>query len=524
MTYDAIVVGGGIAGLTAAAYLGRAGLKALLCEQSDHLGGLVVSFDRDGFVFDGGIRAFENSGIVKPMLKQLGIDAEFIKSPVSVGIGKDFAFLGSPESIRDYETLLAKRFPEEKENIGKIIAEIKKVMGYMDVLYGIENPLFLDSMTSPGYVFKTLLPWLFKYKKNIRQASKLTDPINDHLARFTANRSLIDMITQHFFRATPAFFALSYFSLYLDYNYPLGGTGELVHKIEDYVRGRGVDVMTKTRVVSLDPARHEIRTAAGETFGYGSLVWAADMRSMYDALPTTGMPKAVDERRKMLVGKTGGDSVFTVYLEADVPPAAFASVCGAHSFYTPSPAGLAGRTSDQIDATATDAFDLPDGLAEYFAKTTYEISIPVLRDAHLAPSGKTGLIVSTLMDYGLVARIAAAGHYEAFKKHCERLTLDALVGGAFAILEGKIEGVFSSTPLTIERDTGNREGAITGWAFTNRPMPVESGFASIKKSVETPLCDVFQAGQWTFSPAGLPVSVLTGKLAADAAAKVGRHR
>ena len=34
-------------------------------------------------------------------------------------------------------------------------------------------------------------------------------------------------------------------------------------------------------------------------------------------------------------------------------------------------------------------------------------------------------------------------------------------------------------------------------------------------AIKTPIPGVFQAGQWTYSPAGLPISILTGKLAAD---------
>ncbi|NYJ74260.1 phytoene desaturase family protein [Allobranchiibius huperziae] len=42
-TYDVVIVGGGHNGLTAAAYLSRAGLSVLLLERSDHLGGASVS-------------------------------------------------------------------------------------------------------------------------------------------------------------------------------------------------------------------------------------------------------------------------------------------------------------------------------------------------------------------------------------------------------------------------------------------------------------------------------------------------
>jgi hypothetical protein len=46
-------------------------------------------------------------------------------------------------------------------------------------------------------------------------------------------------------------------------------------------------------------------------------------------------------------------------------------------------------------------------------------------------------------------------------------------------------------------------------------MPAESRLPKILNAVKTPVPGVFQAGQWTYSPAGLPISILTGKLAAD---------
>ena len=60
MSYDVVIAGGGIAGLTSAAFLCKAGYKVLICEKESKVGGLVNSFDYKGFTFDGGIRAIEN--------------------------------------------------------------------------------------------------------------------------------------------------------------------------------------------------------------------------------------------------------------------------------------------------------------------------------------------------------------------------------------------------------------------------------------------------------------------------------
>jgi phytoene dehydrogenase-like protein len=53
-TYDAIVVGGGLAGLTAGVYLSDAGKKVLLLEKEDVLGGLAAGGNRQGVNFDRG--------------------------------------------------------------------------------------------------------------------------------------------------------------------------------------------------------------------------------------------------------------------------------------------------------------------------------------------------------------------------------------------------------------------------------------------------------------------------------------
>jgi len=80
--YDAIVVGAGLAGLTSAAYLNHYGYKTLLLEKGKQTGGLVKTFWYQGFAFDAGIRAFESSGTVFPMLEHLGIDSAFVRNPV----------------------------------------------------------------------------------------------------------------------------------------------------------------------------------------------------------------------------------------------------------------------------------------------------------------------------------------------------------------------------------------------------------------------------------------------------------
>jgi phytoene dehydrogenase-like protein len=526
MEYDAIVTGGGMAGLTATAFLARAGRKVLLLEKEQKVGGLVKSFERGGFLFDAGIRAIENSGIVFPMLRQLGIDIEFLPSTVSVGIERDMMRITTDGSLADYQALLERQFPQSVADIARIIAEVRRVMGYMDVLYGIDNPLFLDLKSDPKYVFQTILPWMLKYLRTMPKVARLMRPVVEHLGTLAADPALVDIIAQHFFQKTPTYFALSYFSLYLDYRYPRGGTGTLPAKLREFILAHGGEILTGTEVVAIDHATHTLRDAAGASHSWRKLVWAADQKALYRVLDISSVPvkarRTVEARKAAIADARGGDSIYTLFLAVDLDPSYFSDIASAHCFYTPRRAGLSGADirdlapgSSAEGAFTRDKARILDWTRRWFDLNTFEISIPVLRDPALAPGGKTGLIVSTLMDHALHRHIRDMGWHEEYQRFCDERIVEVLSGSIFPRLKGAIVDQFSSSPLTLEKISGNADGAITGWAFTNPTMPAVHDLPAIAKSILTPIPDVCQAGQWTFSPSGLPISILTGKLAAD---------
>lgn len=231
----------------------------------------------------------------------------------------------------------------------------------------------------------------------------------------------------------------------------------------------------------------------------------------------------ITERSTFLSDKQGGDSVLSLYLTVDLPPSYFREINTAHFFYTPLLKGLSTLTGDRIKhehgTFLNDQAQVFDWVREFFETTTFEISIPVLRDPNLAPQGQTGLIISTLMDHSFVKQIEQAGWYDAFKLLCQEVIISVLTQSVYPKLEGHILDGFVSTPITIEKRTGNSDGAVTGWAFTNHPVPAVSSMPMIAQSIKTPIPHVVQAGQWTSSPSGFPISILTGKMAADQVAK-----
>jgi phytoene dehydrogenase-like protein len=81
---DVIVVGGGLAGLAAAAFAARAGRSVLLCEQARLIGGRATTQNEGGFLFNLGPHALYNGSAARPILKELGV-AHHGKPPSASG-------------------------------------------------------------------------------------------------------------------------------------------------------------------------------------------------------------------------------------------------------------------------------------------------------------------------------------------------------------------------------------------------------------------------------------------------------
>jgi len=519
---DVIVVGGGIAGLTAALSLADKGKEVLLIEKNEQCGGLMNSFERDGFRFEAGARGLVNAGLVQPLIKEFALDIEILPNPISLGIEDKMLKVDGENSLSLYADVLKDLYPESTDEVDRIIQAIREIIEDMKVLYGVDNPLFAKEKRNILTMAPSVLAWMLKFVRTMYRITRMSIPFEDHLDALAANQSLKDIIGQHFFRGTPAFFALSYFALYDDYIYPKGGVGAFIDKMVEAVGVRGGEIRYGTEIVYVDARNKTLKDSAGSEYRYNTMIWTGDLKALYTMTNDEGIEgRSLDKFRttkQAILAHKGAESVLSVFLAADLAPAFFRERTSGHVFYTPDRRGLGTVHTTELQALlqrwdTVHKEDLYAWLDRFCHYNTFEISIPALRDPDAAPPGKTGIIISTLFDYELTSRIRAKGWYEEFKMRVEELFIKTVASGLYPDLGDKVLFSFSSTPWSIHEWVGSSEGSIVGWSFEGE-IPVVTSMLNMGSSVQTALPDIYAAGKWVYSPAGGPTAIMTGRMAA----------
>ncbi len=158
---DVLIIGAGLAGLSAAISLQEAGRDVQIIESSDRPGGRVTSDIIDGFICD---RGFQLVNANYPALQSLDVikEIDFIRAPrvIEVSLGNDRRALGDPRVAPWTALDKATGTIPEKLSLLRFLASTPK-----------ENQSLEDALKTSGSVyFRALRPFL--------QGVFLTDPKN----------------------------------------------------------------------------------------------------------------------------------------------------------------------------------------------------------------------------------------------------------------------------------------------------------------------------------------------------------
>ncbi|MDX2431264.1 MAG: NAD(P)/FAD-dependent oxidoreductase [Bacteroides sp.] len=136
MTYDFIIIGGGLGGLTAGAKLAKEGKKVLLLEQHDRPGGCATTFKRKEFTMEVGLHEMEGlyprDNKLK-MFEDLGLleRVNFLELPEFYRFINGRQDIVIPHQVEEAKIVLKEAFPGEEEGIDAYfwhMANAKRVM------------------------------------------------------------------------------------------------------------------------------------------------------------------------------------------------------------------------------------------------------------------------------------------------------------------------------------------------------------------------------------------------------------
>ncbi|XP_048871420.1 inactive all-trans-retinol 13,14-reductase [Brienomyrus brachyistius] len=500
---DAIVIGSGIGGLTAAAILAKVGKRVLVLEQHDQAGGCCHSYIEKGFEFDVGLhyigQLHENS-LFRVALDQITEgQVEFIKldqhfDTIVIGGGDERRIYHIHTGKTEMAEHLKQQFPNDTQAIDaffKIMKVSAKKTHYLAALKLIPLWLALFLLKSRiAHLFSPIFKW----------ASTSATLMNN---RLTSNKDL-HLIFSYFFYGVPPKDSSTVINALLLHHYkrgayyPKGGASEIPFHIIPVIQKAGGNVLVRAPVCCI--LVDEKERAYGVTVKRGTeevkvlapvVISNAGVFTTYQKLlpPEIQAKPEIQERLNMM--KHGRGS-FLVFAGFDATQEELGIVSTNSWLY---------KTNDMDDMM--DCFfslskeEAPDNIPMMF------ITFPSAKDptAKVRHPGKSWMTLLTMVNYEWFEEWTDTGvkrrgsEYEAYKMRYANTLFDWACEH-FPKLRDKLVFLEAATPLTNMHYLGASRGAMYS-AEQNLDRFHPEAIARNKCS--TPVKNLFISGQDVFS-------------------------
>ena len=460
-SYDAVVIGSGIGGLSAAALLAKAGRDVLVVEQGEGTGGYAHAFRRGDYTFDPSIHVFAQGhpgALPDALFHWLGVGDRVNFIPVESNYKAVFpdVTVETPFDLDGFIQRHQELFPAEKEAIERffnLCRQVHKEAHELPPRLGLDN---LDEA-------KRRFPVLFQYLRST-VADVLDELFEDPKLKGVAS------VCWPYLGSPPS--RLSYvtfstiLSVFLEGGFYCEGSFQSIpDALREAFEREGGDVVVNRRVTRI---LVEDGRAAGVELEDGTQVRAPSVISNADATAT--FEEMVGEEHlpagfmKRLRRMKPSWSAVVVFVGTDMD----LSENGAHEIFRP-------RSFDPEEINQDILGGRPGGMWG---------TVPTLVDPSLAPEGQHTLTITCMAPYDI------GRPWEDEVERFTEATLDDFEV-VFPGLKDHISFLETATPPTLQRYCLNRDGAAYGWENT----PSQSGG---KRSPHvTPLDGLFLSGHWT---------------------------
>jgi prolycopene isomerase len=462
--YDVVVVGTGLAGMSAAACLASAGKKVLAVEQGDGAGGYAHAFRRGDYLFDPAVHVTA-SGFGDLAFWDIYLGALGVRDQVELASPTPFYTVMLPElqfdapiGIDEFTEAHVRLFPHEAEGIRRFVQVCVQIT---DETQQVATRLSLSGLDQALEQF----PLMFRYRTTTL-AEALDEYIDDVRAKAVLGGawpyqglppSQLSLVQYGGMIAALAEKGPVYFK---------GSFQSLVDAFAASLAEHGGELLLNTRVTKIGIEDGQV---TGVVLDDDRVVHAPAVVSNADAKQTL----------EQLVGLEHlPDSLVKRYRR--MKPSISAFVLYAATTLDITELGLAHETfvypTWDHEQTYRDALDGKLG-------GTW-LSLPTLHDSSLAPEGEHLVIFTTLMPYDIGTPWEEAG-----ERYTELMleALEAVMPG----IRDRITFLEIASPVTLERYTLNQQGAMYGWANApNQTMPK-------RLPHQLPVSGLFLAGHWT---------------------------
>ncbi len=492
MKYDTIIIGGGLAGLTAGATLAKSGKKVLLLERHYKPGGCATTFKRGDFIVEVGLHEFSGimeNGTVPLILDILGIseDVDFQQIPEFYGIYSDRSQFVVPHGYDELTKALGDKYPKDAkafQHLAKLVAGIRKE--------GTKLP------TSPlkQTLIYPLMPLLFP---SLVEASKHTlgSWLDKHITNENAKLDLLGHIS--WWSDDPYQLSLFYFGLvfsgYMENgaHFIKGGSQTLSDALAASMEKHGGTILLGKQAEKIITQNGRV---TGVTFRdsfneYTDPVTISCDNVVANLAPPL-VPALLDEPHanslQQKIGSfTRSISFFCIYLGFNTDVTKFGV-----KYY-----------SNVMEASGLKSLkDIYPNLRGDWSKRSFVLINYGKVDAGLAPPGKSeGVIL--VVDYIEDWEDLDEKTYQAKKEEIAQLLLERLEK-QFPGIRDSIEYYETATSKTIQKYTSNPGGSVFGYAPTKK----QSGTNRLRDNFLIP--NLYFASAWTFPGGGFEPSIISG--------------